>query len=159
MVAQVAAHLADLVLEELAQRLHQVHLEVVGEAPHVVVALDHGGVAAVGRHGLDDVRVEGALAQEVRVAEALGLVAEDLDELVADDLALALGVRDAGELAHEAVRGVDGGEVQADVVPEGLLHHLALAFAEQPVVHKDAVQPVADGAVHEHGGDRAVHIR
>jgi hypothetical protein len=59
--AQLGAHLADLVLEEQAQGLDQVELHVLGEAAHVVVALDLGGA---GGARLDDVGVERALHQE-----------------------------------------------------------------------------------------------
>ncbi len=40
---------------------------------------------------------------------------------------------------------------------ESLDHLLRLALTQQPVVHEDAGQTVADGAMHERGGDGAVH--
>jgi hypothetical protein len=46
---------------------------------------------------------------------------EYLDELVADDLALALGVGDALELAEEVSRGVDDAEVDLELAAEHLL--------------------------------------
>ena len=60
--------------------------------------------------GLDDVGVQRALDEELRVAELDRLLLEDADELGADDLALGLGLADAGELVQEAVLGVDGHE-------------------------------------------------
>ena len=52
-----------------------------------MVALDYGGVAGA---GLDHVRVDGALHQIVHPADLLGLFLKDADELLTDDLALAL---------------------------------------------------------------------
>ena len=60
--AELLADHPDLVLEQLAQRLDQLELEVLGEAAHVVVGLDVGGAGAAA--GLDHVRVERALDQE-----------------------------------------------------------------------------------------------
>ena len=97
--AQLLADEPDLVLEQGAQRLDQLELEVVGQAADVVVGLDVRGAGAA--TGLHDVGVERALDQVRRVlgtavaaspkhADLGGL--EDADELAADDLALLLGV-------------------------------------------------------------------
>ena len=64
--AELLADQADLVLEERAQRLDQLELEVVGQAADVVVGLDVGGAGAAA--GLDDVGVERALDEVRRVA-------------------------------------------------------------------------------------------
>ena len=103
---QFAADRAHLVLEQQAQRLDELELQVVGQAADVVVALDvrRAGAAA----GLHDVGVERALHQELD----LGIVAsarqriphrtlERADELPADDLALALRVGDPGQRLQE----------------------------------------------------------
>src|SRR5919109_1278019 len=58
------------------------------------------------RAALDDVGVEGALGQEADVLDAPGLVLEDVDEDVADQPPLFLGVGDAGQGPEEAVAGV-----------------------------------------------------
>src|SRR5699024_1570209 len=60
--SQLRADGADLVLEQGAQRLDELEGEVLGQAPHVVVALDVRRALAAA--GLDDVRVQGALDQE-----------------------------------------------------------------------------------------------
>lgn len=65
---QQFAHPAHLVLEQPLEGLHQLELEVLGEAPHVVVALDRVAVLLVAAGGgarLDDVRVEGALDEDL----------------------------------------------------------------------------------------------
>ena len=72
----------------------------------------------VERHALDHVGVERALRQEVGAADLLGLGLEDVDEQPADDLALLLGVGDAGERAEEEVARVDMDERDVVVVAE-----------------------------------------
>ena len=161
--AELLADQADLVLEQRAQRLDQLELEVVGQAADVVVGLDVGGAGAAA--GLDDVGVERALHEEAdllaaasaRVADDLGLGGlEDPDELAADDLALLLGVADPGERVEEALLGVDDVQVDAGGGHEVALDLLGLALAQQPVVDEDAGEPVADRALHEGRGDRGV---
>ncbi len=44
-----------------------------------------------------------------------------------------------------------------EVVAEGALHLLGLALPQESVVHEDAGQPIADGAVDEHRGHGGVH--
>ena len=107
--AELLADPAHLVLEQRAQRLDQRELQVVGQAADVVVGLDVRGAGAAA--GLDDVRVERALHEELdRLAVRAGLgddlargLLEDADELAADDLALLLGVGDAGQRLQEPV--------------------------------------------------------
>ena len=89
--AELAAEGADLVLEELAQGLDELEVHALGEAADVVVALDGDGGAAREADALDDVGVEGALGEELRVARGLRVVLEDLDEQAADGLALRSG--------------------------------------------------------------------
>src|SRR5699024_6157579 len=101
--AQLGADRAHLVLEHRAQRLDEGELQVVGQTADVVVALDVGGAGTAS--GLDDVRVEGALDEEVdaplpRQLGSGGL--ERADELAADDLALLLRVGHPGEGPEEA---------------------------------------------------------
>jgi hypothetical protein len=73
---------------------------VLRQAADVVVGLDDLGLAGLGAGGLDDVRVDGALGQPLD-AGACSPRVEDLDEGVADDLALLLRVLDAGEALQE----------------------------------------------------------
>src|SRR3954466_7081243 len=69
---QLDAPLAHLVLEQRAQRLDQLELKVLGEPADVVVRLDRRRARAAAR--LDFFRVERALHQVARVAEALRLL-------------------------------------------------------------------------------------
>ena len=66
--SELGADRADLVLEERAQRLDQLELQVVGETADVVVGLDRRRAGAA--TGLDHVGVERALHEEPRRAPA-----------------------------------------------------------------------------------------
>ncbi len=115
-----------------------------------MVALDDGARALAG-HGLDDVGIERALGEEVHLLDLPGFLVEDLDEGVADDLALSFGILDALQAGEEALRGVHDGEVEIEIVDEQPAHLLDLALAQQAVVDEDAVQVPAYGPVQEHG--------
>ena len=120
-----------------------------------MVGLDRRGGAAVAAR-LDHVGVERALDEEARVLDPAGLLLEDADELLADDLPLGLGIVDSGEAVEEAVGGVDVDELDAVLLAEGGDDLLGLVLAHHPVVDEDAGQPVADRAVDEERGGRGV---
>ena len=140
---------ADLVLEEVVKRLDEVKAHALGEGDEVVMALDGGRLATrLARAGLDDVRVDGALGQELhRLAIGLQLLGngeELLPELRADDAALLLGLGHAGEKLGVAVLGVDVDEVDVKLLGEDLLDLLGLVLAQQAVVDEDAGHLLAD---------------
>ena len=70
--------------------------------------------------------------------------------------ALFFRIDHAIEPFQEARRGVNRVQVHVEVPAERILHLLPLAFAQQAVVHKDAVELIADGAVNERSRDRRV---
>ena len=155
--AHLQADPADLVLEQVAQRFDELEAQVRRQPADVVVGLDLLGGLRFGRGGLDDVRVERALGQEVDPAELGGLLLEDPDELVADDLALLLRVLDAGQPGQEALARVDHDQLHAEVALEGDAEQLRLLLAHQPVVDVDAGQPIADRAMDERRRHRRIH--
>src|SRR6185295_14806911 len=83
---------ADLVLEQVAQRLDELEPHVRRQPADVVMGLDLLGRLRLRGRALDHVRVQRALGQEVDLAHLLRLLLEDPDELVADDPALLLRV-------------------------------------------------------------------
>ena len=158
--AEQLTKVSDLVLEQLAEGLDELELHVVEQTADVVVGLDGLGWALEG-DGLDDVWVQGTLEEELDLLAVLGgdaggLALEDVDEGVADDLALLLWVGDALEVAEELGAGVDDGEVDAEAVGEDLLDVGGLVESEDTVVDEDGVESVADGLGHELGGDGGV---
>ena len=105
--AELAAELAHLVLEQFAQRLDQLHVHPLGQAADIVVALDRHRRPAGEADAFDHVGIERALGEEVGAADLLRLGLEHVDEVCADELALGLGVGDAGEPAEEVRARVD----------------------------------------------------
>ena len=104
--AEFGAHGAHFVLEEFAQGFDELHVHLFGQAAHVVMALDDGARSLVG-NGFDDVGVQRALSEELHVVpgglDGLGFLVEDVDEGVADDLALLLRIVHAGQQAEEQI--------------------------------------------------------
>ena len=152
--AELLADPADLVLEQVAERLDELEVHVFGEAADVVVRLDGGRLGAAA--GLDDVGVERALDQEVGVGDAALGILEDADEQLADGLALRLGLGDAGQLLEEPVGGPHVDELDAEVALERLDDLVALVLAHEAGVDEHAGELVADGLVHERGGHGGV---
>src|SRR5258706_6326931 len=153
--AQLLADLPDLVLEQLPQRLDQLELERLRQAADVVMALDHRR-GAPHRGGLDHVGIERPLGQEVRLPHLIHGRLEDLDELPADDLALALRVGDALEPGQEALPRVDEQHLEAHPLGEALAYLGRLVLAQQAVVDEDTREAIADGLVDEKGGHGGV---
>src|SRR3546814_748307 len=136
--AELAPARAHLFLEQLAQRLDQLHLHARRQAAHVVVRLDGDAGAAGEGDRLDDVGIERALRQEIRTTDLRRLLLEDVDEGAADDLALALGIVDALQLAEEELAGVAVHQRDVVVMAEQLDHLPGLVLAQQAVVDEDA---------------------
>ena len=67
--AELAAQRPDLVLEELAQRLDELHVHALGQAADVVMRLDRHRRAAGERHAFDHVGIERALGQKLGAAD------------------------------------------------------------------------------------------
>ena len=120
-----------------------------------MVALDDHALAA--QTGLHHVGIDGALRQKVHGADLLGFLLKDADEFLADDLPLPLRIGHAHQLAQEPGPGVDAAHVHVELVLHDLLHLVALVLPQQTVIHKDARQLIAHGALQKRGGNGAVH--
>ena len=163
--AQVAADLADFVLEQVFQRLDQLELHLRRQAAHVVMRLDDLRGPAH-RTRLDYVGIQRALHQPFDLAlgllDAEGFLLEHFDEFIADDLALLLRVTDAREFLHEPVGRVHGLQFKVQLVAQYLLHLLEFVLAQHAVVHEDTGQSgltlgVTHRPVNQHGSDRRIH--
>ena len=149
---------ADLVLEQGPQRLDQPELQVVGQPADVVVALDVGRALAAA--GLDHVRVERALDQELDVAGSPPTISRAAASKVRMNsrpmiLRLVSGSVTPASASRNWLGGVDHLQVDAGRGDEVPLDLLGLALAQQPVVDEHAGQLVADRALHQcrgHGG-------
>ena len=118
--------------------------------------LDRRGAVALAA-GLDHVGVERALDQEPRALELAGLVLEDADELVADDLALASRARSTpARRSRNRSSASTWTSFTPELVAERVYDLLGLVLAHQAVVHEDARELVADRAVDQRRGGRRV---
>ena len=151
---QLAAELTHLVLKEQAQRLDDLlEVDIVGKTADVVVALDDRGAAEA---GLDHVGIDRALREEIDRADLFRLFLEHADELLADDLALALGIGHAGELFKEAALGVHADKVDVPLI-ECRLDLVALIEAHETMIDKNAGELRADGLGEQRRHDRRIH--
>ena len=154
--AEFLAERADLVLEQLAQRLDQLELHVLGQAADVVVALDDVGLAGLAAGGLDHVRVDGALGEEIDALDPGGFLVEHVNKQATDDLALGLGVGDARECVQKPRLGIHADHPHAEVAREHLHHLVAFVEAQQAVVDEHAGELVADRTVDQRRGDARI---
>src|SRR4051795_6250274 len=107
-------------------------------------------------HRLDYVGVEGALREELDVADLMRLFVEDVDEGGADRLALLLGVSNPGELFEEQSARI--AMDQRDVVMPAEEAHDLLGFAcpQQARIDEDAGQPIPDRVMQQRRRDRGI---
>ena len=122
---------ADFVLEEKLHGFDQLKIILLRQAAHIVVRLH-----AVLR--FEDVGVDRSLTEEADAFELRRFFRENVDEFLADDLALGLGIGYARQLVEEAVGRVDVDEVRAELIPEDFDDLLALALAHETVVDVNA---------------------
>ena len=93
---------------------------------------------------LENVGPDGSLCQELHAVELSGFVSEYVDELLADDVSLLFGIRNACEFVKETVYRVDIDEVRVHLVAENSDDLLGLAFAKKAVVYVNGNQLFAD---------------
>ena len=96
------------------------------------------------------------LREELRRAALARGVLKGAHELLADELALALRVRDAGDAAQEALVRVDAHQLQLPP-GEGGADLLRLVLAHEAVVDVDAGEAAGDGLAEQRGGHGGVH--
>ena len=151
------AETADLVLEQVLERLDQLKTEFLGQAADVVVRLDVGRGAVERGAAFDNVGVKGALGEKAHVFNALGLVLEHVDKDVTDNAALFLRVTDAGQGLQEALASVDNVQVGVEMIAEGRSDRLGLPLTKQAVIDKDTGNLRANGPNEQRRGHRRVH--
>ena len=148
---ELAPERAHLVLEQTAEGLHYAdEPALLGETAHVVMALY---VGAADRAALDDVGIDGALREEAPFISC-ALLLEHSHELLADDLALLFGLRDAREPSEETLFRVHAHKAERPAA-ERCSYLLPLVLAHHAVIHEYAGETVGHRALDErrrHGG-------
>src|SRR5579863_5354522 len=155
--AEFDAEAPHLVLEQLAQRLHQLQVHFCRQTADVVVRLDDVRLAGAGARGFDHVRINRALREELHTAELVRFLLKHVDEHAADYLALGFRVRHSGENAKEARLRIDPDDAHAQVLREGAHDLVAFAKTQQSMIHEHAHQLIANGAVEKGGDHRGIH--
>ena len=112
-------------------------------------------VAVPGQPGLDPVGVDRAL-NEVIGPEPPGLILEDPDELLPDDLPLLLGVDHALEPPEKPLPRIHHHQVEAPVL-EGCLHLGGLVRPHEALVDVDGHQVPSQGFPRQRRGYAGVH--
>src|SRR5579859_1722748 len=155
--AERKAELAHLILEQLAQRLQQLEVERFRQAAHVVVRLDGLRLLGLGARGLDDVGIDRALGEPFGIPDLAGFALEDVHKMLADDLALLLGIGDTFQGMQKLAGGVDVDHLHAHVLGKRIHHLRRFIETQEAVVNKDAGELVADRTVDERSRDGGVH--
>ena len=152
------AQRADLVLEEVVQWLNQVKVNALWKWNQVVVALNGCSLAAcLTSAGLNNVRINGALCQELNAVQILSLVKEDLPELGTNQATLHLWLGNASQKLCVALLCVNVNQRHVELLAENLLNHLWLALTEHAMVNKHAGQLVANSAMDKSCDNRRVN--
>ena len=155
--AERRAHVAHLILEQVAQRLDEPKRQIFGQA-HVVVRLDTaGGARRVVAGAFDDVGVQRALSEIVDVPELAGFLGKNADELVADNATFLLRVGHPRQPPQERVGRVHVHQAHAQVLLERVDDALWLAPPQQTVVDEDAGELIADCLMHQHRDHSRIH--
>ncbi len=150
--AEFTAQHAHLVLEQFAQRLHQLHVHARGQAADIVMRLDGDRRPAGERHALDHVGIQRALRQKIRATNFLGFRIEHIDEQPPDGLALHFRIGDAGKLTQKRLGGVNMHQRNVVVMPEQIDDGFRLVLPQHAVIDEHAGELLADGFVNENGG-------
>ena len=120
-----------------------------------MVGLDRRRPGAPVPARLDHIRIERSLDEEADVRQFLRLLLEHANELLADDLALALGLDHAGEPLQEALLSGHVDEPDPPVA-KCLDHLLRLVLSQQAVIDEHAGELIPHCAVDEGRGRRGV---
>ena len=120
-----------------------------------MVALDEGG-RPPNRDTLDHIRIQRALCEILTIFERTSGLLEDLDEQVADYLALLLRIGDASERGEEPLAGTHNGYVDAELLPEHGHDLACLAFPQQAVIDEDRDEVIANCSREKHSNDGRV---
>jgi len=154
---QTELHTKDtyLVLEEHTQRLKQGETERFGKPTNIVMRLNGAGQARCSG-GFDDVGIDRSLGQPCGVRILPRLLLKDINKDPTDELAFRLGVGFALKRLHESLACIERCELHPEVLAEGCHDLLRLTKAQQPCVHKNALQLLAKRAVDKGSSNRRV---
>ena len=156
--AELDAELAHFVLEQLAQRLDQLHAHVRRQAADVVVRLDDVRLAGLAAGGLDDVRVDRALREPVDARELRAPLrrtpSTNRPPMILRFFSGSFSPRSA---SRKRCLGIDADDLHAEVLGEDLHDLVAFVEAQQAVIDEHAGELVADRLVQQRRDHRGIH--
>ncbi len=121
-----------------------------------MVGLDRHAGSTKRTDALDHIGIECALGEEIGAADLAGLLLEDIDEELADGLALGFRVRHAVERAEKGFARIHMHQRDVVIAAEERDDFLAFMGTHQAMIDIDTSELVTDGLVDQHGSHRAV---
>ena len=121
-----------------------------------MVRLDDGAFAEA---GFNNVRIDGALDEEVDRTDLLCFFFEYADEFFTDDLSFLLRFFHTGELTVETLLGIDADEVEVirSLRTEYRFHLVAFVLSEKTVIYEYAGQLLTDCLGKKNSSNRRVY--
>jgi hypothetical protein len=155
--AELQAQLANLVFEQIAERLDQLEFQILGQSAHVMVQFDGGG-RAVGRSAaFDHVRIQRALRQETAAFDLCRLVGKTLDKSMAYAASFFLRIGNAGQRVEKFILGLYHVQIRLEMIGKFLDDRFFLVFSQQTVIDQDTGELPSDSLRQQSGRDRGIH--
>ena len=122
-----------------------------------MVRFDDVRLTGCGSGGFDDVRVDRALRQPFNVFQLQRFFVKHFHEHATDDFTLRFRIVFPRQRRQETRLAFNVNDIQAETVAEHVHNLLGFVQTQQTVIHEDAGQIFADGAVQQHGGHGRIH--
>ena len=139
--AEFYATSANFVFEQLTQRFNQFKLQVFRETTNIVVRFNN--FSSFGT-AFCDIRIDGALTEEVNAFNFASFFFEYTNEFFADDFAFLFGVSNAFQFSQEAFSSININQVCIQLVFEYFYYAFRFAFTHQTMVYVYANQVIAN---------------
>src|SRR3569833_1002966 len=103
--------------------------------------------------GLDYVRIDRTLSEEVDTCQLMCLFIEHLDKGTANDFSLLLRISHTGQSRQESLLRIHADDMDAQVPGERVHDQIAFTETQQASVDKHTDELIADRAMQERGND------
>jgi len=147
---------AHLVLEQLAQRLDELHVHALGQSTHIVMRLDGDRRSAAEGYALDHIGVERALRQKLCATELACFLLEHVDEELSYGLSLLLGIGHATERVEKHAFRFDMHQRNIVAVAKERYDLLGLAEPQQAMIDENAGELLGHRLVNEDRRHRGI---
>ena len=155
--SKLLADCSDFILEKFPQRFKKLQLHIFGKSADIMMALDIVSLAGLCSGRLDNIRVDRPLCQPPGIVNFCRLFFEYFHKEIADDFSLFLRISFTGKTGQKALFRINTDNLDPEIAGKSGHHLIAFAQAEQPVVHKDTGQLVADGPMNQRSRNRRIN--